>query len=77
MLAESYPGTNWLNDHGVWEHLLTISTGTDVREKSKEAKQRFMREHGPACCIKHISVTVHRFPFISQLPTHFNENQMP
>src|SRR5215218_7055238 len=43
MLTKSHPTSvmNWLEDYGVWEHLLVVDPSLDVTEKINEEKKKF------------------------------------
>jgi len=49
MLAKS--NVNWLDDYGVWEHLLVINPSKDVTEKVKEEKQKFKRAYNDSTMV--------------------------
>lgn len=40
--AVRYPVMNWVEDYGVWEHLLVVNPNLDVTEKINEEKDKFI-----------------------------------
>lgn len=62
MLAEtkSTPAINWLEDYGVWEHLLVVNPSLHITEEIKAQKEQFANTYNEPIAIKthpHIAVT--------------------